>query len=307
MKTDHADIIEMLDFLNLPIASGRFAELLRSPDLGNYNSIQFLRDVLETQYLDRVATKFETNLRLSSLINKGALMENLRTGNGRLYNDSVVDQIRSFSFAEDRLNVGIYGITGAGKSYFLSACCVEACRRNYRCKYIDYSDLLDELIILNRQEDLTRYRKRIKYYAKIQLLFIDDFAISRYSEEGMKILYHLIKMKADLGTSTLFTSQYSPDEWGKYLSDEKECYGKLDKKVLFSMSKNLIYEAYSHVPTYNEIGKIDDVVRSFVEKTLGGLSLRNVEVGENGVHVLTDGVMDFEAEIRNVIEALTIL
>ena len=35
-------------------------------------------------------------------------------------------------------------------------------------------------------------------------------------------------MKADLGTSTLFTSQYSPDEWGKYLSDEKECYGKLD-------------------------------------------------------------------------------
>ena len=37
MKTDHADIIEMLDFLNLPIASGRFAELLRSPDLGNYN------------------------------------------------------------------------------------------------------------------------------------------------------------------------------------------------------------------------------------------------------------------------------
>ena len=228
MKTDHSDIIEMLEFLNLPIASGHFSELMRSPDLANYNAVQFLREVLEEQYLDKVATKFETNLRLSSLINKGALMENLKTGNGRIYNDAVVDQIRSFTFAEDRLNVGIYGITGAGKSYFLSACCVEACRRNYRCKYIDYSDLLDELIILNRQEDLSRYRKRIKYYAKIQLLFIDDFAISRYSEEGMKILYHLIKMKADLGTSTLFTSQYSPDEWGNYLSDEKECYGKLD-------------------------------------------------------------------------------
>lgn len=228
MKTDHSDINEMLEFLNLPIASGRFAELMRSPDLSNYNAVQFLREVLETQYLDRVATKFETNLRLSSLINKGALMENLKTGNGRIYNEAVVEQIRGFTFAEDRLNVGIYGVTGAGKSYFLSACCVEACKRNYRCKYIDYSDLLDELIILNRQEDLTRYRKRIKYYAKIQLLFIDDFAISRYSEEGMKILYHLIKMKADLGTSTLFTSQYSPDERGKYLSDEKECYGKLD-------------------------------------------------------------------------------
>ena len=228
MKSDYSDIIEMLEFLNLPIASGHFSELMRSPDLTNYNAVQLLREVLEDQYLDKAATKFETNLRLSSLINKGALIENLKTGNGRIYNDAVVEQLQSFTFAEDRLNVGIYGITGAGKSYFLSAYCVEACRRNYRCKYIDYSDLLDELIILNRQEDLSRYRKRIKYYAKIQLLFIDDFAISRYSEEGMKILYHLIKMKADFGTSTLFTSQYSPDEWGKYLSDEKECYGKLD-------------------------------------------------------------------------------
>lgn len=95
MKTDHADIIEMLDFLNLPIASGRFAELLRSPDLGNYNSIQFLRDVLETQYLDRVATKFETNLRLSSLINKGALMENLRTGVVRQINRCPKLQIKT--------------------------------------------------------------------------------------------------------------------------------------------------------------------------------------------------------------------
>ena len=72
-------------------------------------------------------------------------------------------------------------------------------RRNYRCKFVDYSDLLDELIVLNRQEDLNKYRKRIKYYARIQLLFIDDFAISRYSEEGIKILYHLIKLRDDLG------------------------------------------------------------------------------------------------------------
>ena len=85
-----------------------------------------------------------------------------------------------------------------------------------------------QLIVLNRQEDLNKYRKRIRYYARIQLLFIDDFAISRYSEEGIKILYHLIKLRDDLGTSTLFSCQYSPDEWGNQLSDEKECYGKLD-------------------------------------------------------------------------------
>ena len=162
------------------------------------------------------------------MINRSALVENLKTGNRRVYNDTTIQQVLEFHFAENRQNVGIYGVTGAGKSYFLSAGCVEACRRNYRCKFVDYSDLLDELIVLTRQKDLNRYRKRIKYYARIQLLFIDDFAISRYSEERIKILYHLLKLRDDLGTPTLFSCQYSPDEWGNQHSDENECYGKQD-------------------------------------------------------------------------------
>ena len=228
MKNETTDIYEMLDTLSLPVAAQRFAELSESPEFCSYTALQFLREVLEPQYIETLNKRFETNLRLSSLINKGAVAENLKTGNGRIYNDVTVEQVLKFHFAENRQNAGIYGVTGAGKSYFLSACCVEACRRNYRCKFVDYSDLLDELIVLNRQEDLNKYRKRIRYYARIQLLFIDDFAISRYSEEGIKILYHLIKLRDDLGTSTLFTCQYSPDEWGNQLSDEKECYGKLD-------------------------------------------------------------------------------
>lgn len=228
MKDNVKDIEEMLDFLGLPLSAARLNEIQKSPELANYSAVQFLREIIEPQYLDTKNTKFETNLRLSSLINKNALAESLKTGNGRIYNDAIVHQILSFSFVENRTNAGIYGVTDAGKSYFLSACCIEACRKNIRCKFVDYCDLLDELLILSRNEDLTKYRKRIKYYAKVQLLLIDDFAISRYSEEGIKILYHLIKMRTDYETSTIFSCQYSPDEWGKQLSYEDNCYGKLD-------------------------------------------------------------------------------
>ncbi len=147
------------------------------------------------------------------MINRSALVENLKTGNRRVYNDTTIQQVLEFHFAENRQNVGIYGVTGAGKSYFLSAGCVEACRRNYRCKFVDYSDLLDELIVLNRQKDLNRYRKRIKYYARIQLLFINDFAISRYS--GGRDQDPLSSAEASGMTLGLhpFSCQYSPDEW----------------------------------------------------------------------------------------------
>ena len=117
-----------------------------------------------------------------------------------MYNDAIVQQILSFRFAADRKNVGVYGVTAAGKSYFLSACCNEAC--NYRCKFIDYCEPLDELIALNNKPDLSHYQKRIKYYARIQLLFIDDFAISATSEEEIKILFHLIKKRGNLGSSS---------------------------------------------------------------------------------------------------------
>ena len=220
MKSETNDIYEMLDTLSLPVAAQRFAELSKSPEFGSYTALQFIREVLEPQYIETFNNRFETNLQLSSLINKGALIENLKNGNGRFYNEASIEQILKFHFAENRQNVGIYGVTGADKSYFLSACCVEACRRNYCCKFVDHSDLLDELIVLNRQEDLYKYRKRIRYHARIQLLLIDDFVISRYSEEGIKILYYLMKLRDDLGASTLFSCQYSPDEWGNQLSDE---------------------------------------------------------------------------------------
>lgn len=228
MSTTTDKITGMLNDLCLGAAAARWNELLRSPELSNYSPQQLLLSVLEPQYLEAMNRRYETNLRLSSLIDRSAQADNLKTGSGRRYNDEIVQQLRTFRFVEDRLNVGVYGVTGAGKSYFMSAFCNEACRLNYRCKYIDYSDLMDELLNLSRQKDLSRYTKRLKYYSRIQLLFVDDFAISRYTEEGIKILYHLLKTRSDLGTSTMFTTQYDPSEWGKHLSDEQGCYGKLD-------------------------------------------------------------------------------
>ena len=96
----------MLDTLSLPVAAQRFAELSESPEFGSYTALQFIREVLEPQYIETLNKRFETNLRLSSLINKGAVTENLKTGNGRIYNDATVEQVLTFHFAENRQNVG---------------------------------------------------------------------------------------------------------------------------------------------------------------------------------------------------------
>ena len=199
------DIVKMLDDLGLTTAALRCKELLDSPEFGDFSPVQLLREILTPQYIESMDNRYVTNRKFSRLINKTAKIDNLKTGNGRKYNDDKVQQVLTFRFIGNKLNVGIY-----------------------RCMLLDYSDLLDELLVLAQKDNLEKYTKKLKYYSKIKLLFIDDFAISRYSEEGIKILYHLIKTRDDLGNATVFTCQYDPSEWGKQISDDPGCYGKLD-------------------------------------------------------------------------------
>ena len=166
------DIGTMLDELGLTTSAIRWREILDGPELGNFSAQQLLREILTPQYTEAMDRRYKTNLKLSKLIDKQALVENLKTSNGRKYNDDIVQQILTFRFVSKYLNIGIYGITGAGKSYFMSALCNEACRQNYRCKMIDYCDLLDELMILAQKKELETYSKRLKYYSRIQILVL---------------------------------------------------------------------------------------------------------------------------------------
>ena len=217
----------MLDELGLTTAAICWKQLIKSPEYGNYTPKQILLEILTPQYIQAMNDRYMTNLKFSKLIDKSAKIEDLKTGNGRRYNDETVKQILDFSFVPSGFNVGIYGKTGAGKSYFMSALCHEACRQNYRCQYIDYYALMDELLRLSLS-DMVKYTKKIKYYAHLKILFIDDFCSSRYSEDAMKILYHLVKLRTDFKNPTVFNSQHDPSEWGSKLSDNPDCYGKLD-------------------------------------------------------------------------------
>ena len=90
------DIAEMLDGLGMTTAAIRWKQLQDSPELGNYTAQQLFREVLTPQYLEAMNKQYATNLKFSRLMEKSALVENLKTGNGRKYNDETVQQILTF-------------------------------------------------------------------------------------------------------------------------------------------------------------------------------------------------------------------
>ena len=72
MKGSDHDILNMMDILDLPLAIDKYQELIVDPNLCNYSFPQLIRVLLTPQYYDRANRRYETNLRLSKLINKGA-------------------------------------------------------------------------------------------------------------------------------------------------------------------------------------------------------------------------------------------
>lgn len=219
MARNSQDIEEMLDELGMTQMSLRLDELVRSPEGVGLTPLQMLREVVSTQYLQHKNEQFKRNLRLSKLIRQDAELENLRTGPERIYNENLIGQLKTLEFIDDRKNMTVVGESRAGKTYLLRAFCIEACRKNYRTRFIDYVELMDELLIKKRA-DLSKFNKRLNYYCRIQVLIIDDFLIEKYSEEATGILYSLVKKRDLLGKTTMVSTQYDPSEWNACLSND---------------------------------------------------------------------------------------
>lgn len=212
MAKQTQDIEEMLDYLKLHTMSKHLEERIRAREYASYDPVQFVREIVSEEYTEQLNRNIENNLRRAKLRGCDAQIENLKTGNGRLYQDQIIGQLSTLEFIADRMNVAVFGESAAGKTYASKAFGVEACKQGYRTLFTDFTDLIDFLCVLKR-EDLKKFYKKLQYYSRIQVLILDDFLINQLDEERSVILFSLIKKRDELGTSTIITSQYEPSAW----------------------------------------------------------------------------------------------
>ncbi len=157
---------------------------------------------------------------------------------------------------------------------------------------------------------------------KIRLLFV--FHIEINEDRKIKSTTAYIPVEIDFRTKTMmikaWTRQhvdYEPYKAGKLIQHVKDLlrsefkvstmnYGIAHRKVLFNMSRSLIYEAYSKVPAYNKIENMEDSIKNFIKETYEKLSLWNAEENDKGEQFLPKEVLDFKGELKNVLECLAI-
>lgn len=121
----------------------------------------------------------------------------------------------------------ITGATGCGKTWLACALAHQAARSGFSVLYTRAARLFDELQVAHGDGS---YARRLAQLAKLDLLLIDDFAISPIDAGQRNDLLELLDDRVG-SRSTLITSQLPVKAWHTYLDDPTLADAILDRVV----------------------------------------------------------------------------
>lgn len=166
-------------------------------------------------------------LKAAKLKVSAACIEDIDWRASRSLDRSLVAALAGGDWLRNAQNCLITGATGGGKTWLACALAHQAARSGYSVLYTRAARLFDELQVAHGDGSFAR---RLVALAKLDLLVIDDFAISPMTAPERNDLLELLDDR--VGTrSTLITSQLPVKAWHTYLDDPTLADAILDRIV----------------------------------------------------------------------------
>jgi len=124
-------------------------------------------------------------------------------------------------------NLLIHGATGSGKTYLACALAHQACRAGLSAWYVRAPRLFEELNLCHADGT---FRKRLATLARIQLVVVDDFAISPIGGRERNDLLEFLDDRVG-SRASIITSQLPIEHWHEYLNDPTLADAIMDRLV----------------------------------------------------------------------------
>ncbi len=156
-----------------------------------------------------------------------ACIEDINWRAGRALDRALIATLAGCDWLRHAQNLLLTGATGSGKTWLACALAHQAARSGFSVLYVRAARLFDELQVAHGDGSFAR---RLTQLAKLDLLVIDDFAISPMGAPERNDLLELLDDR--IGTrSTLITSQLPVKSWHTYLGDPTLADAILDRVV----------------------------------------------------------------------------
>lgn len=137
----------------------------------------------------------------------------------------VIRELAGGDYIKEHRNVIFLGGSGTGKTHLATALGVEACRNNYRTRFISCYGLVNELIEARQEKDL---RRLIGRHARYDLLILDELGYIPFSKEGAELLFQVLAERQEKG-SVIITTNLGFADWTQVFGDPVMTAALLDR------------------------------------------------------------------------------
>jgi len=222
----HHPTLDKLQTLRL---SGMYQALLEQrtmPDLDALSFEERLGFLVDREMTERDSKRLKTRLHTAKL-RQAACIEDIDYRQPRGLDKALLTRLATGQWVRDRHNVLITGPTGIGKTWLACALGHKACRDGWSVLYLRLPRLLHDLPMAKGDG---RYSKLMASLAKTDVLLLDDWALTSFSDENRRDVLELLEDRHDR-RATLVTSQLPVEHWHAALGDPTLADAILDRLV----------------------------------------------------------------------------
>lgn len=200
---------------------------LSRPDHAELGFTELFGLIVDDEWLRRENSRFRRRLKVAKFKAQGACIENLEYSSSRGMKKDVVLELAQNRWITAHQNVLITGASGAGKSHLAQALGNNACRQGYTVQYIRIPKLMFAFVQARAEGT---YGRLLAKLTKIQVLILDDFALSPLTDTEKQDLIEIAEDRYGVG-STIITSQLPVNTWHEYLGGGRIADALLDRWI----------------------------------------------------------------------------
>lgn len=143
-------------------------------------------------------------------------------------------------YIKEHRNVIFLGKTGRGKTHMSTALGIEACKNNFRTRFVTCYGLVNELIEARQERTLQRLIQR---YVRYDLLILDELGYVPFSKEGSELLFQVLAERHEKG-SVMITTNLGFADWTQIFGDQVMTAALLDRLTHRAHIINCPWDSY---------------------------------------------------------------
>lgn len=154
-------------------------------------------------------------------------------------------------YIQEHRNVIFLGRSGTGKTHMATALGIEACKDNFRTRFMTCYGLVNELIEARQERTLQRLLQK---YARYDLLILDELGYIPFSKEGAELLFQVLAERHEK-ESVMITTNLGFADWTQVFGDPVMTAALLDRLTHKAHIVNCTWESYRLKQSLKEKGK----------------------------------------------------